>query len=109
MSESNEASVQSVVMRTIEEPGYTPVECEDPLTCPFCGSEPRLAQLAHVICSERIGRSRKYRQVKVCIAASTRTLTADTFWFKCQTCGCSSGGHHETAQAAAEAWNRRSA
>jgi len=101
--------VDCIVMQTIEKPGYTPVQCEQPLPCPFCGSQPELAQLAHVTRSERIGRSRKYRQVQVCILASTNTLTSDTFWFKCQECGCTSGGHHKTAQAAATAWNRRSA
>ena len=77
--------VDSIVMQTIEQAGYTPVKCEAPLPCPFCGETPELAQLAHSYTSERIGRSRKYRQVRVCIIASNRMLTADTFWFKCKT------------------------
>lgn len=95
-------------MITIQEPGYAAVECDPPLPCPFCGATPRLVQLAHVTQYERTGRSRKTRAVKVAIIASSRTLTADTFWFTCDTCQCTSGGHHDTAQAAAEAWNRRS-
>lgn len=91
----------------IEEPGYTPVECDPPIPCPFCDATPRLAQLAHVTRYERVGRSRKTREVKITIIASSRILTADTFWFVCDACGCTSGGHHATAQAAAEAWNRR--
>ena len=94
-------------MITIEEEGYSPVQCDAPLPCPFCGAEPELAQLAHDIRSERIGRSRKYRQVRVCIVASTRTLAADTFWFKCPNCNATTCGHHNTAQKAAEAWNMR--
>lgn len=100
---------QAIFMKTIAKNGYAPVSCEQPLPCPFCGTEPELAQLAHTMRSERTGRSRKYRQVKVCIIASSMTLTSDTFWFKCSKCGCVSGGHHLTAQQAAEAWNRRSA
>jgi len=106
---SSATPVDCIVMQTIEEAGYAPVKCEAPLPCPFCGSAAKLAQLAHETRSERIGRSGKYRQVRYSIIASTRTLTADTFWFKCQECGCTSGGHHATAQKAAEAWNRRSA
>ena len=91
----------------IKKDGYKDVECDAPLPCPFCGSEPKLAQLAHTYRQERIGRSRKYRTVQICLIASTSTLTADTFWFKCETCKCTSGGHHESAQAAARAWNTR--
>ena len=96
-------------MPIIAKDGYSPVECDAPLACPFCGREPELAQLAHVTRSERIGRSRKYKLVRVCIFASTSTLTADTFWFKCPKCGCTSGGHHASAQSAVDAWNIRSA
>ena len=92
---------------TIARDGYTPVKCDKPLPCPFCGTEPKLAQLAHHMRSERIGRSRRFRQVKVCILASTSTLTADTFWFKCPECDCTTGGHKDTAREASKAWNRR--
>lgn len=94
-------------MRTYEQKGYVPVICDEPLPCPFCGSEPELAQLAHNTRWERIGRSRKTSEVKVCIIASTQTLTADTFWFKCPTCGATTGNHCTTAQDAAENWNKR--
>lgn len=87
--------------------GYEPVECDEPLPCPFCGTTPQLAQLAHITRWERIGRSRKSRQVRICLVASTSTLKGDTFWFKCEACGCTSGGHHNSAQAAAQAWNTR--
>jgi hypothetical protein len=94
-------------MPIITKSGYTPVECDAPLPCPFCGSEPELAQMSHVTRRQRIGRSNKYEDVKICIFASSQTLTADTFWFKCVTCGCTSGGHHSAAQDAAKAWNAR--
>jgi hypothetical protein len=91
---------------TIDKPGYEPVQCEAPLPCPFCGKTPKLAQLAHVTRQERVGKSRKYRTVRVCIVASTSTLKSDTFWFKCE-CGCTNGGTYRTAQAAVTAWNQR--
>ena len=91
----------------VEQEGYTPVKCERPLPCPFCGAEPKLSQLSHVTRSERIGRSNRLRQVKVCIVASTKTLTADTFWFKCEDCGCTTGPHHDNAMNASRAWNCR--
>lgn len=79
----------------IQEDGYEPVECDIPLPCPFCGSKPKLAQLAH-----RYGK-------KYCIIASTRTLRADTFWFKCRKCGTTTGRHEGNAQSAVENWNKR--
>jgi len=91
----------------IKQDGYTPVECDEPLPCPFCGSQPVLSQLEHYYRQERIGRSRKYRTVRIAVIASTRIQKADTFWFACEKCGCTTGGHHETAQAAALAWNKR--
>jgi hypothetical protein len=93
----------------INQKGYAPVKCDKPLPCPFCGAEPKLAQLAHHMRSERIGRSRRFRQVRVCIIASTATLTADAFWFRCPVCDCSTGGHKGTALEASQAWNRRTA
>lgn len=89
----------------IEKPGYEPVECEKPLPCPFCGSIPELAQLAHTYTWQRKGRSRKQEKVRVCILASSGTLKGDTFWFKCETCGCSSGKHHDNPRDAAISWN----
>ena len=91
----------------IEKPGYTAVECDPPLPCPFCGSEPELAQVAHSQTSQRIGRSRKFRTVRVALIASTRILTADTFWFKCPSCRATTGDHQHSAQGAVQAWNRR--
>ena len=96
-------------MPVITKDGYTPVECDVALPCPFCGTEAELAQLAHVERWERIGRSRKSRQVMVCLLASTSILTSDTFWFRCPSCDATTGSHQETAQAAVEIWNRRSA
>ncbi len=55
-----------MTLTTIEHPGYAPVQCTNPLPCPFCGEIPELAQLAHVTRSERIGRSRKYRHSRIC-------------------------------------------
>ena len=92
---------------TISADGYADVFCDAPLPCPFCGCHPKLCQLAHVTRTERIGRGRKTRTVRVSIVASTSRLTADTFWFKCPECSCTSGAHHDTAQKAAESWNRR--
>jgi hypothetical protein len=94
-------------MITITKQGYLPVQCDEPLPCPFCGTAAELAQLAHATRSERIGRSRKHRTVRVVIIASTSTLAADTFWFKCPECNATSGGYHGSAQKAVEAWNRR--
>jgi hypothetical protein len=94
-------------MITIEKEGYTPVECDPPLPCPFCGSKPELAQVAHRTTWQRVGRSRKTEQVKVCIVASSQILTADTFWFRCTECRCTTGPHAKTAQEAAESWNKR--
>lgn len=93
---------------TITEPGYSPVICDKPLPCPFCGAEARLAQLAHRMSSERIGRSGKFRQVRICLIASSSTLTADTFWFACSECRSTTGPHCNTAQQAVENWNKRS-
>jgi hypothetical protein len=94
-------------MITITKEGYFPVQCDEPLPCPFCGAAAELAQVAHETRSERIGRSRKQRQVRYAIIASTTPLAADTFWFKCPGCNATTGGHHGSAQKAAEAWNRR--
>jgi hypothetical protein len=92
-------------MQTISQKGYVDVQCDATLPCPFCGQQPELKQVAHDMVWTG---SRKYRrQVKMAIVSSTRTLKADTFCFRCEGCGCSSGGHHDTAQKAAEAWNRR--
>ena len=91
----------------IEEPGYIAVTCDKPLPCPFCGGEAKFCQLAHQITSQRVGKSKKYKQVKVCIIASSRILTGDTFWFRCSICGCILQKHHTTAQDAAIDWNRR--
>lgn len=91
----------------IAQKGYAPVECDEPLPCPFCGEHPELAQLQHVTRYERIGRSRERQPVRVTILASTNTLVADTFWFKCKSCGCTSGKHCDTAQKAVENWNKR--
>ena len=90
---------------TIKEKGYKDVECDTPLPCPFCGGDALLCQLAHRTTSRRVGR--KFETVKICIIASNNNLEADTFWFKCPACNCTSGGHHDTAQKAAEAWNTR--
>ncbi len=90
---------------TIKENGYTPAECDQPLPCPFCGSEPKLQQVAHHECYEGSGRNR--RKVRIMVVSSSRELSADTFWFQCASCKCKSGGMHESAQLAAEAWNRR--
>src|SRR6188472_261782 len=92
---------------TITKDGYEPVVCEQPLLCPFCGSPAELAQLSHITRSERIGRSKNFKQVRICIFASTRTLKSDTFWFKCSECKATTGGHHSDAEDAAAAWNRR--
>lgn len=88
-----------------EEKGYAPVEHDEPLPCPFCGSQPKLQQLAHRMSS--VKRGRKYVQERVCILASTLTLTADTFWFTCPSCKCSTGPHCTTAAEAARHWNTR--
>lgn len=86
----------------IHQDGYEPVECSIPLPCPFCGSAAVLKQLEHSYTLDRKG-----KRQKVCIVASTRTQKADTFWFSCESCRASSGGHETTAQAAVENWNRR--
>jgi formate dehydrogenase maturation protein FdhE len=85
----------------IEKKGYVPVECDEPLACPFCGSTPELAQLAH----STTYKNRK--PVRCSIVFSTQTLEADTFWFKCNTCGATTGKHCDTAQEASELWNKR--
>jgi len=87
--------------------GYTPVSCKEPMPCPFCGGPAVLVQLAHRTQYERIGRSKKFRTVKICILASSQILKADTFWFKCSDCGCTTGPHHSNALEASNAWNRR--
>lgn len=92
----------------IAQKGYAPVECDEPLPCPFCGEHPELAQLEYVTRLERVGRSHRMRPVRVAILASTGTLVANTFWFKCKSCGCTSGPHCGTAQEAVEHWNKRS-
>ena len=89
----------------IKKEGYSPVECDEPLPCPFCGGKAELAQLAHVTRYERKGR--KVVPVRVCIVASTATLTSDTFWFKCTNCKCATGNNKNTAQEAVAAWNTR--
>ena len=89
----------------IEKQGYEPVECDKPLPCPFCGTTPELAQLCHVETWIREGR--KSRKVKVCVMVSTEKLKSDTFWFKCQTCGCTTGKHCSNAQDAVKNWNTR--
>jgi predicted RNA-binding Zn-ribbon protein involved in translation (DUF1610 family) len=94
-------------MRTYEKKGYVPVSCDEPLPCPFCGSEPELAQLAHNERFERVSRGGRLEKVKTCILCSAATLTADTFWFLCPICGATSGKHCTTAQEAAENWNTR--
>lgn len=78
----------------IERKGYTSVECDCPLPCPFCGSEAELAQLAHATSG-------------ACIVASSEVLAADTFWFRCTSCKATTGRHQTTAQDAVSAWNRR--
>ena len=93
----------------IEAPGYIAVECDTPLPCPFCGSDAELAQVAHAETSQRIGRSRRYRTVRVALIASTRPLKADTFWFRCSKCRASTGDHQHSAQRAVRVWNRRAA
>lgn len=89
--------------------GYTPVECDEPLPCPFCGSDAELLQLAHITRFETTGkgRSRKCKEVKVCIVASNRELNGDTFWFKCVNCKCTTGSHKDNAQDAVLVWNTR--
>ena len=85
-------------MITIKQDGYADVYVDQsPLPCPFCGSAAKLAQLEHA------GTGKK----RVCIIASSRVQHADTFWFKCESCKATSGGHHGSAQKAVEAWNRR--
>lgn len=94
-------------MIEITKPGYAMVQCDAPLPCPFCGGTPELEQVAHVVRWERIGRSRKQKQVRYALIASTDTLVADTFWFVCRTCGCTTGPHEATAQRAVTHWNKR--
>lgn len=85
-------------MITIRQDGYADVHINQiPLPCPFCGGAAELSQLEHAI----TGKGR------VCIVSSSRIQHADTFWFQCESCRASSGGHHDSAQAAVEAWNRR--
>jgi len=85
----------------IKQEGYADVECDEPKPCPFCGAAVELKQLAH---ANRYGKNGVER---VCIVASTRSLKADTFWFKCSECSATTGYHQGTAQAAVEIWNRR--
>ena len=89
----------------IEKLGYAPVECDEPLPCPFCGEAAELAQLAHTTRLE--GKGRKKRYVQTVIIASTGTIVADTFWFKCSGCKATTGGIHTTPGVAVEVWNRR--
>jgi hypothetical protein len=93
----------------IKEEGYLPVECDEPLPCPFCGGDAKLVQLAHITRFETTGkgRSRKCKEVRICILASNYERTGDTFWFKCANCKCTTGSHKDTAQEAAESWNLR--
>lgn len=77
---------------------YAPVEVDQiPLPCPFCGGAAELSQVAHA----------QTTKGRVAIVYSQHTLHADTFWFRCESCGAQSGGHHDSAQKAVEAWNRR--
>ena len=89
----------------IKKEGYSPVECDKPLPCPFCGGDAELMQLAHETRVERVGR--KSKTVKVCVLAANYELTSDTFWFKCTNCKCTTGNHKATAQEAAETWSTR--
>lgn len=93
----------------IKKEGYSPVECDEPLPCPFCGGNAELMQLAHTTRYETTGRgrSRQCKAVKICIISSNQELTSDTFWFKCTNCKCTTGSHKNTAQEAAAAWNTR--
>lgn len=89
----------------IKEEGYSPVECDEPLPCPFCGGKAKLVQLSHTIRYQKQGR--KSVPVRICVLASNYELTGDTFWFKCTDCACTTGNHKDTAQEAATAWNMR--
>lgn len=87
----------------IEQDGFEPVECSIPLPCPFCGGVAVLKQLEHV---HRLNRKGKVERIY--IVASSRIQKGNTFWFACESCNATSGGHQETAQAAVNNWNRRS-
>ncbi len=93
----------------IKEEGYSPVECDEPLPCPFCGGNAKLKQLAHITRFETTGkgRSRRCTEVKRCIVASNHERTGDTFWFACDNCKCTTGSHKDNAQEAVAAWNMR--
>ncbi len=72
-----------------ERKGFTPVECDAPLPCPFCGADAA------------------FHCLKDDIVWSSATLVADRFWFDCSKCHAGAGCHGKTAQQAAEQWNRR--
>lgn len=86
----------------IYQDGYEPVECSIPLPCPFCGGAAVMKQLEHTYKLDKKGKSQR-----ICIIASSRIQRGNTFWFTCESCIATSGGHQETAQAAVENWNRR--
>lgn len=84
-----------------EKEGYEPVECDKPIPCPFCGTEPELKQLAHTWTFS------KRKKVRVTLLASSTILKSDTFWFCCPQCEAHTGPHCKDAQKAVEYWNRR--
>lgn len=81
----------------IEQKGYAPVECDEPLPCPFCGAEAHLKQLAY----------HDGPRGRTLIVSSSRQLAGNMFWFACMSCRATTGPHADTAQEAVEHWNRR--